>query len=308
VKPIVGPSGAGCGFEVVCTAALKTKPAKAAASPYEKCALTMTQDKPQEEGGPRKGEFSPEITQNRTDPQSECCYKLPRRFCGGGRPLRGADGPVVAPMVERADWLARSLPTQGAARDDALAARWLREASFEHASVASFARASLQLLALGAPPELLADVHRAALDEIAHACTFLALAVRRGAADHGPGPLAVEHVPLGASFEAFVVDTFLDGCVAETISGLEIRARADDGDDGDEVERAAIARIADDEERHAEIAWKMLAWGVRAGGERACVALTAALREIDQDEPVVRDVVLPCARALLSSSPSVTAL
>lgn len=242
---------------------------------------------------PRSGALYNEAPQHKA---GECCYKLGRRFCGGGRPLRGDDGPIVAPLVARRDWTRTELAREAADADAELAERWLREATFEHASVASFARVTLQLIALGAPPDLLADAQRAALDEIEHARTFLALAVRRGAEEQGPAALDVHRAPLATTFEAFVVDTFLDGCLAETVSGIEIRARADDGD---EVERAALATIADEEERHAELAWRMLAWGVRTGGSRARAALEETVRRIDDEGPVVRWVVLPCVRALL---------
>lgn len=226
----------------------------------------------------------------------ECCYKIPRRVCGGGRPLRSDDGPILAALTSRSDWTIGDVARIPAEGDEELAARWLREASFEHASVASFARVTLQLMALGAPPELIEGTQRAALDEIEHAKTFLALAARRGAGERGPGPLAVDRAPLATTFEAFVVETFLDGCLAETVSGIEIRTRAEDGDD---VEREALSRIADEEERHAELAWRMLAWGVRAGGRAARTALEETVRRIEDESPVVRWVVLPCVRALL---------
>jgi hypothetical protein len=277
--------GGGCGFDVVCQPEPKSKI----------CANGYTEPKTDPGFEPRTGALYPEAPQKKT---GECCYKLARRFCGGGRPLRSDEGPIVASLTSRADWVQVEVARIPADHDAELAARWLREASFEHASVASFARASLQLLALGAPPDLLADTQRAALEEIDHARTFLALAARRGAGEQGPGPLAVDRAPLATSFEAFVVDAFLDGCLSETVSGIEIRTRAEDGDD---VERRALAAIADEEERHAELAWRMLAWGVRAGGRAARRALEDAIGAAEPTSIVVRDVVLPCARALLAA-------
>jgi hypothetical protein len=277
--------GGGCGFDVVCQPEPATK----------KCAASYTEPKGESGMEPRNGPLYNEAPQHKA---GECCYKLGRRFCGGGRPLRaeGANDAIVAPLTTRTDWLRADLARSPAEHDLDLASRWLREASYEHASVASFARVTLQLMALGAPPDLLADAQHAALDEIEHARTFLALAARRGAGEQGPAALDVPRAPLATSFEAFVVDTFLDGCLAETVSGIEIRARAEDGDD---VERAALSTIADEEERHAELAWRMLAWGVRAGGERSRAALEEAVRRIDDEGPIVRWVVLPCVRALL---------
>ena len=51
----------------------------------------------------------------------------------------------------------------------ALAARWRDNGLAEHASVASFSRHSLQLMALAAPADLVEATHRAAIDEISHA-------------------------------------------------------------------------------------------------------------------------------------------
>ncbi|MCA9546694.1 MAG: ferritin-like domain-containing protein, partial [Myxococcales bacterium] len=50
-----------------------------------------------------------------------------------------------------------------------LADHWTRQALAEHASVASFARFALHLMAVGAPPDLLVATHQAGLDEIEHA-------------------------------------------------------------------------------------------------------------------------------------------
>lgn len=282
--------GGGCGFDVVCQPEPKSKT----------CAGSYTEPKGESGMEPRTGPLYNEAPQHKA---GECCYKLARRFCGGGRPLRADDGAIVAPLVPRRDWTRTGLAREPAKPDSELAERWLREATFEHASVASFARVTLQLVALGAPPDLLAETQRAALEEIEHARTFLALAVRRGAEEKGPAALDVHRAPLATTFEAFVVDTFLDGCLAETVSGIEIRTRAEDGDD---VERAAVATIADEEERHAELAWRMLAWGVREGGESAVLALERAVSKVDGDgADVVRDIVLPCVRALIEEASDV---
>src|SRR5690606_18379163 len=88
--------------------------------------------------------------------------------CAIGRPLLIDGLARTAPAVPRGDWLTdldlpRDLPPAARA---ALAAHWAEVAALEHASVASFAGFTLDLMALGAPPELLAEAQRAALDEI----------------------------------------------------------------------------------------------------------------------------------------------
>ena len=292
--------GGGCGTIQICSPAAPAPVKGGAKKPFESCAASIPPGE-NEMGTYGDGVFDAEATDfKRATKAAVCCYKAPRKLCGGGRPLRASDGIVVAPAVRRDDWLAASLLTVSALPDATRAAQWLVDAAAEHASVASFARASLQLLALGAPADLVSDVHAAALDEIAHARTCYALAARRGATTNGPGPLAVDRAPLATTLEGFVRDTFLDGCVAETLAAIDVRRRAEDGD---AIERAALIAIADDEDRHAELAWRMLAWAVRGGGATARAALATALRDLaPSDDPAVADLVLPCTAALLDDA------
>ncbi len=58
----------------------------------------------------------------------------------------------------------------------ALGAAWLRNALMEHASVAALARFTLELLAVGAPADLIRDSNAAASDETRHAELCFALA------------------------------------------------------------------------------------------------------------------------------------
>src|SRR5690606_33504532 len=104
---------------------------------------------------------------------------------------------VVAPSVARADWSGISGESTeiDAATRARLAAHWLAEAAVEHASVASFSRFALSLLALGAPPSLVASAHAAALDEIRHAQDCFALASRYRGEPVGPGPLPIPEGP-----------------------------------------------------------------------------------------------------------------
>jgi hypothetical protein len=96
--------------------------------------------------------------------------------------------------------------------------------SDEHASVAAFARATLELLAVGAPPELVFASQQASLDEIRHTRTCLTLAARYGAPQE-PGPLPAL-APRGGGLVALACNTFLEGCVGETIAAVAARRAA----------------------------------------------------------------------------------
>lgn len=192
----------------------------------------------------------------------------------------------------------------------------------EHASVASFARFSLQLMALGAPADLLQEAHRAALDEIEHARTTYSLATVFGQANVGPDKLPAAIAPIDANVDAFVKALVLEGCVGETLGAAE----------GQEAARYAawpeiaepLAKIAQDEERHATLAWRSLQWALDTFGAQARDAATSAFVEamaLYSADPngtesvesvgvlsgtklgalrrnVLSDVVVPCAQAL----------
>jgi hypothetical protein len=157
-----------------------------------------------------------------------------------------------------------------------LAKAWTASGLLEHASVASFSRFSLSLLAAGAPAALVHETHRAALDEIVHArlCFALASAYRGAAIAPGPFPIAGD-VPVSASLAAIAASAVEEGCIGETVAAViasEQLARATDP-----AVRAALARIASDEARHAELAWRTVTWAVRTGGSEVRAAVAGVL-------------------------------
>jgi hypothetical protein len=160
----------------------------------------------------------------------------------------------------------------------ALAAAWTRDACAEHASVASFARFSLDLLALGAPADLVADAHRAALDEIEHARLCFELASAYGGAPVGPGRLAVDGAAVRADLASAAVAAVHEGCVGETEAALLAQAQMDGA--RDPRVRRALLRIAADEADHAALAWRFVAWALRCGGEQVGRAVEAAFEEV----------------------------
>lgn len=155
------------------------------------------------------------------------------------------------------------------------AADWAQVAQLEHASVASFARFTLQLLAVGAPPQLVEASLRAGLDEVAHARATFRLASRYAGAPVGPGPLPLHGPVLGdLSLAALAAATVTEGCVNETIGALEA-AEAAAGCEDAEV-RDVLNRIAEEEARHGELAWAFVRWALGVGGDDVRRAVGAA--------------------------------
>lgn len=192
--------------------------------------------------------------------------------CQVGRPFLVDEQPRLAAACSRADWRrAGRSPAHWDVGDeavadalrDAVARGWTDQALMEHASVAAFARFSLQLLSLGAPADLVQDAARAMHDEIEHARGCFELASRHSGTEVGPGPLALEGALDATGMTAIVLGTIAEGCVGETVASLEAAEAAELCEDADT--RALLVRIAADEMRHAELAWRFVAWSLAQG-------------------------------------------
>jgi hypothetical protein len=193
----------------------------------------------------------------------QCCYqatsidRTPMSDCVIGRPLLVNGEVVVAPCG-----------------GDATA--WTRMAQMEHASVASFARLTLQLMAHAAPLDLIGAVQAAAADEVRHAAFAFAEASKRGGETVAPGALpsfAVDAVTLAQLAAAAV----REGCVGESVGALLLADAA--LVESDPVVAAALAEIAADESRHAALSWRIVAWAMRVGGADVRDAVRAAFAE-----------------------------
>lgn len=183
--------------------------------------------------------------------------RIYNQVCIGGRPLVDAGEARRADAIERADWLtdASAAARGGSGSGD----RWLDAGLDEHASIASFAVHVHELVSLGAPAELVAAASAAMLDEVRHATGCFQLAAR-GAAPRGPAALQVSSRVLERCGDARAIALALleQGCVNETLAACEAAVEAQTCDDPEAAR--VLATIAEDEARHAALAWRTLAW------------------------------------------------
>ena len=290
-------------------------------------------------GCPESGWTPYKVDSGPTVEPGQCCYMVELFLCpGSGRPYLVDGRPIVASAeVGRAgrgwgDAEARpQLDDLAPEARAALAAAWTADALLEHASVASFSRLSLALLAAGAPADLVAGAHGAALDEVRHARRCFALASAYAGEEIAPGPFPLEaEARAGAGLVELAVSTVREGCVGETVAA--VTAAEQQAGALDPAVRAVLAEIAEDEARHAELAWRIVAWAVRAGGSEVREATARALfeaiggawrgpgAEVRAEEDgtlrahgrlgasaagkavraALAEVVVPCARALLA--------
>jgi hypothetical protein len=211
--------------------------------------------------------------------------------CDCGRPFFVEGEAVIAPAIARDDWSIAVRPRMPeASTRRALAAYWTEIGQFEHASIASFARFAMQLLALGAPPSLLADTRAALADEIGHARLAFGLASAYAGAKVGPGALAVDTCLATASDRRAILEGLIvEACVGETLAAIEAQEAALQA--RDPVVARTLQTIADDELRHARLGWRALAWMLERADDSgelrrfAMRTLDAAIAMVGQAAP-----------------------
>lgn len=144
----------------------------------------------------------------------------------------------------------------------AIAEHYARLGLMEHASVASFARFVLQLLAVGAPPQMVLEAEAALADEVRHAQACFSIARALGGHALSPGPLPVEDALAGpVDLLSVTRATIREGCVGETLAAMEVEEAATWVRDAQLA--STLASIAEDELSHARLAWRFVAWAVR---------------------------------------------
>ena len=169
----------------------------------------------------------------------------------------------------------------------------------EHASIAAFARFSLQLLSLGAPSELVEACTAALADETAHTKLCFGIASAYAGRALGPGPLDVAG-SLDVTSLVDIVDLVIaEGCLGETGAALEALEAANTA--ADPVIVAAYAQIARDEQRHAELAFRFVRWALDRDYESVAPRVVMALSTPSRAALAVESVVTPCLQALLGS-------
>jgi hypothetical protein len=253
-----------------------------------------------------------------SDPIPSCCYPAEIIHHDGpcatpGRPYFDAGEALLAPLRVSAESAGAGPPSQ-------VAAAWARAGAAEHASVAAFSRLALELMALGAPNDLLRAVHQAALDEVGHADLCWAAAKRAGHSDVCAAEFPIRELKLASSLAALAGAAVREGCLAETLGAqvmIAVAALAPHPET-----KAVLGTIAREEASHAVLSFRIVAWALRVGGAEVKAAVRAALEApwpaLDLNELALRanvsparvaeaaerarvDVLMPAARRLLAA-------
>lgn len=228
--------------------------------------------------------------------ESACCWVV-TGSCAVGRPftIDGEARHAAVRTASRADWTKAMPPL-----DSALSAEqrrligecWLRDAQSEHASVASFARFTLQCLALGAPVDLVMAAQKATQEEIEHARLSFGLAARYLGQTYEPMALDVTGALNATDWLSVTLAVASEGCIAETVSAVLLTGARDAA--LDPHVKNVLSRLVEEELAHAELAWKFLSWALTAAphlAERVSAVFAEAeshigLGELHHDGPI----------------------
>ena len=200
-------------------------------------------------------------------------------------------------LGRRPDGLVETTEFEG---PDAIARALAEMAYLEAASIIAFVTLAADLESLGAPASLVTAARRSAADEVRHARSVGALAVRAG----GRIPTPVTAPPARRSLEQIALENAVEGCVRETFGAAIAAVHA--ANSADLGIGRLLARIARDEPRHALLAWRVAEWlepqldsGARRRVRDARAAAVAELRAsaaIEPDRRLREALGLPTAR------------
>jgi hypothetical protein len=170
---------------------------------------------------------------------------------------------------------------------DEVGAYYAAAAHLEAASVYAFERLAEELTQHGAPAALIREALAARDDEVRHARMTARVAER-----HGARPAAARVAPPELrSLRELAIENAVEGCVRETFGALTATVQARRAGDASIARMMAV--IADDETRHAALAWDVAAW--------------AATRLSDDDNARVREArraAIETLRREAASTPS----
>src|SRR6218665_967542 len=138
--------------------------------------------------------------------------------------------------------------------DQALGRHFAETAHLEAASILAFLRLPGDLALHGADESLRNAALASAMDEVLHTDVSTRLARHFGATPQRPD---VEELPPRSLF-AMALDNAVEGCTRETYGALVAHYQAMHAQD--EEVRGTMARIAEDETRHAELSWDIERW------------------------------------------------
>lgn len=194
-----------------------------------------------------------------------------------------------------------------------MASEWTRQGLYEHASIGTFAKFTVELMSIGAPLWMIQLANTAGSDEIRHAQISFDIAnlYMNGTQCVVPGPFPQHQVNVDGDWDRIATDTAIGGCIGETVSAFKMMEST-----SETVLDEYIRQIAMDEVRHAALAWTSMKWMIdqrhhldsvgdfdlNVGEQQWWTQLIAEGKASSENNQVfVYDVVIPQIQQMLES-------
>jgi hypothetical protein len=175
-----------------------------------------------------------------------------------------------------------------------LAETWSRRSAAEYLAVSTFAVLAIDLVAAGAPADVLSLCMRAGIDEVRHAELCLRMIEIYGGKRvmPPPGMSSLPDDPERPKLHQALANTMLVSCVSETYATTVLTATRDLTTDP--VAHAVLTSIYSDEVMHARLGWSYLRYGLERGGQGAIdaaaamvpIALRGVANVVERERPV----------------------
>jgi hypothetical protein len=175
-----------------------------------------------------------------------------------------------------------------------LAETWSRRSAAEYLAVSTFAVLAIDLVAAGAPADVLSLCMRAGIDEVRHAELCLRMIEIYGGKRvmPPPGMSSLPDDPERPKLHQALANTMLVSCVSETYATTVLTATRDLTTDP--VAHAVLTSIYSDEVMHARLGWSYLRYGIERGGAGAIeaaaamvpIALRGVANVVERERPV----------------------
>lgn len=192
-----------------------------------------------------------------------------------GTPLEAEHQRLMRRRQAPIPWQATTAGELTAAERARLAGTWTRRAAAEYLAVSTFSVLSLDLVAAGAPADVLSLCLRAGIDEVRHAELCLRMIEIYGGERvlPPPGMSNLPDDPARPRLHQALANTMLVSCVSETYATTILTATVELT--VDPVARAVLTSIYSDEVMHARLGWSYLRHALEQGGDGARAAAAA---------------------------------
>ncbi len=192
-----------------------------------------------------------------------------------GTPLEPEHHRLMRRRQAAIPWAATTAGALTDAERERLAATWTRRAAAEYLAVSTFSVLAIDLVAAGAPADILSLCLRAGIDEVRHAELCLRMIEIYGGKQilPPPGMSSLPDDPTRPRLLQALANTMLVSCVSETYATTILSATRDLT--VDPVAEAVLTSIYSDEVMHARLGWSYLRYALDRGGPSAIAAAAA---------------------------------